>query len=142
MRFFLKPLNFFAGASLSIILRPPDPLLQRTMLRSHPADATQIQRVAVPTPNNGVLLKRFFTAIAIVEEFYTKGNRQNYLRYRPPHVLCRPTSKNTQPLLLLSAKSLARQSKIIDRVLWKQRHCSIRRSVSANMPIDFFHFLH
>lgn len=31
-----------------------------TMLRSHPADATQIQRVAVPTPRNNVLLNHFF----------------------------------------------------------------------------------
>ena len=49
------------------------------MLRSHPADATQIQRVAVPTPNNGILLKRFFTAVAVVKEFYTKGNQSSEL---------------------------------------------------------------
>jgi hypothetical protein len=38
------------------------------MLGSHPADATRIQRVAVPTPHNGIPLKRFFTAIATVEK--------------------------------------------------------------------------
>ena len=39
----------------------------RNMLRGHPADATQIQRVAVPAPHNGIPLKRFFSAIAIVK---------------------------------------------------------------------------
>jgi hypothetical protein len=38
------------------------------MLRSHPADATQIQRVAVPMPHNGVPLKRFYTVPAIVKK--------------------------------------------------------------------------
>ena len=35
--------------------------------------------MAVPTPNNGILLKRFFTAVAVVKEFYTKGNQSSEL---------------------------------------------------------------
>jgi len=44
------------------------------MLRGHPADATQIQRVAVPTPHNGIPLKRFFSAIAIVKKLTRKSS--------------------------------------------------------------------
>jgi hypothetical protein len=38
------------------------------------ADATQIQRVAVPTPHNGIPLKRFFSAIAIVKKLTRKSS--------------------------------------------------------------------
>jgi hypothetical protein len=44
------------------------------LLRSHPADATQIQRVAVPMPHNGIPLKRFFSAIAIVKKLTRKSS--------------------------------------------------------------------
>jgi hypothetical protein len=47
------------------------------MLRSHPSDATQILRVAVPTPNNGIPLKRFYAAIATAK----KINRKSSITY-------------------------------------------------------------
>ena len=79
MRFFLTAAQFFRRASLDHLSARPIRCYNATMLRSHPADATQIQRVAVPTPNNGILLKRFFTAVAVVKEFYTKGNQSSEL---------------------------------------------------------------
>ena len=70
MRLFLAALHFCRRrpphSYVSSIIKPA------TMLRSRPADATQIQRVAVPTPHNGIPLKRFFTAIAIVLKLHTK----------------------------------------------------------------------
>jgi hypothetical protein len=53
------------------------------LLRSHPADATQIQRVAVPMPHNGIPLKRFFSAIAIVKKS-TRKSLNNFCRPASP----------------------------------------------------------
>ena len=71
--------------------RPPG-RSTRNMLRGHPADATQIQRVAVPTPHNGIPLKRFFTAIAIVLKLHTKSPQR--VGHQPPRVLCRRPTIN------------------------------------------------
>ena len=43
------------------------------MLRIHPVDAAQIQRVAAPTPNNGIPLKRFYAAIATAKKINRKS---------------------------------------------------------------------
>jgi hypothetical protein len=49
-------------------------MLQRyDMLWSHPADTIQIQRVAAPTPHNGIPLKRFYTVPAIVKKSTRKS---------------------------------------------------------------------
>ena len=53
--------------------RPPGRCYSN-MLRGRPADATQIQRVAVPAPHNGIPLKRFFSAIAIVKKLTRKSS--------------------------------------------------------------------
>ena len=71
MRLFLAAASFFAGRLISS--RRRDPQLHATMLRSHPVDATQIQRVAAPTPNNGIPLKRFYAAIATAKKINWKS---------------------------------------------------------------------
>jgi hypothetical protein len=64
------------------------------MLRSHPADATHIQRVAVPTPHNGIPLKRFFTAIAIVLKLHTEVATTRWPSTTPCSLLCRRPTIN------------------------------------------------
>jgi hypothetical protein len=75
-----------------------------TMLRSHPADATQIQRVAVPTPCNNIPLNQFFATIAIVikisaEVPVTCGLAQ-------PPTTTPPTISLTQPEATIGAIAL------------------------------------